>query len=118
MSWSPLKWSLVIAWSSLGIAALAIAFVGQGTNALSDVGPHLFQLSPMNWRTPLTTFRMYAEMLAEGMVPISSCNKTIAERYIKRLIDYHNLVENVLAYARLERGDPRTRQVALRSMIY
>jgi signal transduction histidine kinase len=57
-------------------------------------------------RTPLTTFRLYTEMLAGGMVPE-------AERpaYLGTLRDeagrLGHLVENVLAFARLERGRRR-----------
>ena len=55
-------------------------------------------------RTPLTTFRMYAEMLAGGMVP----NEAAKARYLDTLSveadRLTHLVENVLAYARLERG--------------
>jgi signal transduction histidine kinase len=55
-------------------------------------------------RTPLTTFRMYAEMLARGMVPDAQRRQEYLhtlERESERLT---HLVENVLAYARLERG--------------
>ncbi|HEV3003470.1 MAG TPA: HAMP domain-containing sensor histidine kinase, partial [Pirellulales bacterium] len=55
-------------------------------------------------RTPLTTFRMYAEMLAEGMVPDAAKRQqylTTLRHEGERLT---HLVENVLSYARLERG--------------
>jgi signal transduction histidine kinase len=57
-------------------------------------------------RTPLTTFRLYGEMLAHGMVPPERQREYLAtiEREAARL---GGLVENVLAYARLERGHTR-----------
>ena len=57
-------------------------------------------------RTPLTTFRLYGEMLARGMVPPERQAEYLAtiEREAARL---GGLVENVLAYARLERGGAR-----------
>jgi signal transduction histidine kinase len=54
-------------------------------------------------RTPLTTFRMYTEMLADGMV-----DERRRDRYVRTLQAeaerLGHLVENVLAYARLERN--------------
>ena len=55
-------------------------------------------------RTPLTTFRLYAEMLADGMVH----DKARAREYLCTLRDESTrlglLVENVLAWSRLEEG--------------
>jgi signal transduction histidine kinase len=54
-------------------------------------------------RTPLTTFRLYTEMLAGGMLPAAE-----QPGYLATLRDeaarLGHLVENVLAFARLERG--------------
>jgi signal transduction histidine kinase len=60
-------------------------------------------------RTPLTTFRMYSEMLARGMVPEERRGEYLAtlERESARLA---TLVENVLAYSRLEEGRARLRR--------
>jgi signal transduction histidine kinase len=55
-------------------------------------------------RTPLTTFRLYSEMLAEDMVPEPEQRRG----YLRTLCDEStrlmHLVENVLAYSRIERG--------------
>jgi signal transduction histidine kinase len=60
-------------------------------------------------RTPLTTFKMYSEMLAEGMV----ADETKRQHYLSTLCSeasrLSHLVENVLAYARLERGSAQCR---------
>ncbi len=55
-------------------------------------------------RTPLTTFRMYAEMLARGMVPDAERRQEYFHRLQREAERLTLLVENVLAYARLERG--------------
>ncbi len=57
-------------------------------------------------RTPLTTFRLYGEMLARGMVPAGREGEYLQtiEQEAARL---GTLVENVLAYARLEQGHAR-----------
>ncbi len=55
-------------------------------------------------RTPLTTFRMYSEMLAEGFVTEPAAQKeylTTLQRESDRL---SRVVENVLAWSRLEEG--------------
>lgn len=54
-------------------------------------------------RTPLTTFRMYSEMLAEGMVPPES-QKSYLQTLESESDRLTHLVENVLSSARLERG--------------
>ncbi len=63
-------------------------------------------------RTPLTTFRLYAEMLSDGVVG----DPERAREYLRTLRDESTrlglLVENVLAWSRLEEGrkaaEPRT----------
>ncbi len=70
-------------------------------------------------RTPLTTFQMYVEMLAEDMVP----DKEQYRHYLKTLqaesARLTHMVENVLAYARLERGrgDGRVESIALGQLL-
>ena len=63
-------------------------------------------------RTPLTTFRMYSEMLAENMVPDKSRRQSYLNTLRSEADRLFHLVENVLSYARLERGRKRTVQVA------
>jgi signal transduction histidine kinase len=55
-------------------------------------------------RTPLTTFRMYADMLARGMVPDAERRQQYHETLRVEAERLTHLVENVLSYARLERG--------------
>ena len=55
-------------------------------------------------RTPLTTFRMYAEMLAEGIVRDEETRRSYLQTLRREADRLTHLVENVLAYARLEKG--------------
>ena len=55
-------------------------------------------------RTPLTTFRMYSEMLAQDMVPDPKRRRAYLETLRCEADRLSHLVENVLSYARLERG--------------
>jgi signal transduction histidine kinase len=60
-------------------------------------------------RTPLTTFKMYSEMLAADMI----IDPEKRRQYLNTLCSEANrlthMVENVLAYAGLERGSARSR---------
>ncbi len=105
---SPLKISLMIVWACVLVAAGAIAALLAGAVALSERRGAFVSSVTHELRTPLTTFRMYAEMLSEGMVPEDKQRKylTVLCTEANRL---SHLVENVLAYARLERGSARGR---------
>lgn len=106
---SPVKMSLVVAWSSLLFGAVAVALLLKGVITLSERRASFVSAVTHELRTPLTTFRMYAEMLSEGMVP----DEVSRHRYLDTLrIEADrltHLVENVLAYSRLERTKPSKR---------
>jgi signal transduction histidine kinase len=103
---SPVRMSLVGAWAAMVLAALAVAALLQGVLSLSERRGAFVSAVTHELRTPLTTFRMYAEMLADNMVP----NETSRRHYLETLRveadRLTHLVENVLLYARLERGRP------------
>jgi signal transduction histidine kinase len=67
-------------------------------------------------RTPLTTFRMYADMLVEGMVPDEARRQKYLGTLRTEADRLGHLVENVLAYARLERG--RQRRTPQRAQVH
>ncbi|MFH1738066.1 MAG: HAMP domain-containing sensor histidine kinase [bacterium] len=102
LAW-PIRVSFFIAWACLLLAASAVAMLLVGAVSLSERRGAFVSAVTHELRTPLTTFRMYTEMLAEDMVPEEKKRhyfdtlQTEAERL-------GHLVENVLAYARLE-GD-------------
>ncbi len=100
---SGLRMSLLVAWCGFGVAALASAFLLLGVIRLSERRAAFVSAVTHELRTPLTTFRMYAEMLAEKMVPAGKQQEyaNILKVQADRL---SHLVENVLQFARLERG--------------
>jgi signal transduction histidine kinase len=106
---SPLRMSLVIAWICIAVGAGAVAVLLSGTLSLSERRWAFVSAVTHELRTPLTTFRMYAEMLAEGMVPEEEKRKRYLQRLCVEADRLAHLVENVLSYARLERGSIRTR---------
>jgi signal transduction histidine kinase len=100
----PLQWALGIGWVALLVALLAVAFVLWGVLALSERRAAFVSSVTHELRTPLTTFRMYAEMLARDMVPSPQRRREYLDTLKTEAERLTHLVENVLAYARLERG--------------
>ena len=105
--WTPLRVALVLAWAGLALAASAIALLLTGVVALSARREAFVSAVTHELRTPLTTFRMYAGMLEDGMVASESDRRSYLHTLRVEAERLSHLVENVLSYARLERG-PRT----------
>jgi signal transduction histidine kinase len=101
---SALRWSLSVIWAALAVALLAAAALLGGVLALSERRAAFVSSVTHELRTPLTTFRMYADMLARDMVPTATRRKEYMETLRREAERLTNLVENVLSYARLERG--------------
>lgn len=102
-SGSPLRLALTVAWVCLAIASIATAGLLGGAISLSERRAAFVAAVTHELRTPLTTFRMYSEMLARDMAPPDRRQEYLdtLQNEADRLA---HLVENVLAYARLERG--------------
>jgi signal transduction histidine kinase len=107
---SPLLFSLKIAWVCMVLAILSVGLLLMGAISLSQRRAAFVSSVTHELRTPLTTFRMYTEMLVAGMATdpakLSQYHQTLY-RESDRLV---HLVENVLSYARLERGRYGTRE--------
>ena len=99
-----LQWALWMGWGALLIAAVAAAALLHGVMTLSERRAAFVSSVTHELRTPLTTFRMYAEMLARGMVPDAERRQEYFETLQHEAERLTLLVENVLTYARLERG--------------
>lgn len=107
--WTPLRRSLGIALTCVLLAAAAVGLVLFGTVALSERRADFVSAVTHELRTPLTTFRLYSEMLADGMVTDEAQRKTYLDTLTGEASRLSHLVENVLAYARLERGSAKAR---------
>lgn len=99
-----LRWALQIGWGAVLLAVIAAAFLLQGVITLSERRAAFVSSVTHELRTPLTTFRMYSEMLARGMVPDATRRQEYFNTLQREAERLTLLVENVLAYARLERG--------------
>jgi signal transduction histidine kinase len=102
--WSPIRLSLAIAWACLALAALAAALMLHSALALSERRGTFVSAVTHELRTPLTTFRLYTEMLDEGMVLEPDSQRSYHKTLRTEADRLGHLVENVLAFARLERG--------------
>ena len=93
-----LTWlAVLLAVAAAGITLRASIHYGEKRSRFASAVTH-------ELRTPLTTFRMYSEMLAEGMVRDEEQRRTYLTTLKSESNRLATLVENVLSYARLEDG--------------
>ncbi|MCA9000893.1 MAG: HAMP domain-containing histidine kinase [Planctomycetes bacterium] len=104
--WTPAKITLGIAWIATLFALMGLGFSLNASIVYGEKRSRFASSVTHELRTPLTTFRMYTEMLANGMV-----SEEKRDEYLHTLQTESDrlsiLVENVLAYARLEDGRAR-----------
>ena len=105
-SFSGLTVSLLVAWLALAITTFASAVLLNGVIQMSERRAAFVSAVTHELRTPLTTFRMYAEMLAEKMVPQEKTQEYATTLRVEADRLAH-LVENVLQFARLEKGSQK-----------
>jgi signal transduction histidine kinase len=94
---------LGLAWASVLLAVAAVVALLLGAVALSERRAVFVSAVTHELRTPLTTFRTYTEMLSRGMVP-EGARAEYLETLRREADRLAHLTENVLLYARLERG--------------
>jgi signal transduction histidine kinase len=111
--WSPLKLSLATAWGCVLLASIAVALVLRGMMLLSERRAAFVSAVTHELRTPLATFKLYSEMLADGLVKDPAKRQTYLETLTTEADRLGHLVENVLAYSRLERGHGSDGQVSI-----
>jgi signal transduction histidine kinase len=101
---SPLRTSLVVAWVCVVLATAAVALLLRGVVALSERRGAFVSAVTHELRTPLTTLRMYTEMLEGGMVDGADRRQNYLATLRAEADRLGHLVENVLAYSKLERN--------------
>ncbi len=104
---TPARTALGLTW----LAALGALFAGgvslRASIAYGEKRSRFASAVTHELRTPLTTFRMYSEMLADGMVKDESQRKAYLDTLKGESSRLAMLVENVLSYARLEENGKR-----------
>ncbi|MSR45468.1 MAG: HAMP domain-containing histidine kinase [Planctomycetes bacterium] len=113
IGWSATRTALTVAWLLVGAAVIGGYFLVGSSVALGERRSRFAAAVTHELRTPLTTFRMYSEMLADGMV----ADPAVRQSYLETLKEQSGrlalLVENVLAYARVEDGRFVARRVPI-----
>jgi signal transduction histidine kinase len=116
---SPLVVSLAVAWACVLVAVAAVLVLLNGALSLSERRAAFVSAVTHELRTPLTTLRMYSEMLARGMLPTEEKRQRYLQTLHAEADRLGHLVDNVLAYSRLERGrdEARARDLALGELL-
>ena len=110
---SPVRLGLALATAAILLAAAAATAALVAGLRLARRRTEFASAVIHELRTPLTTFRLYTDLLAERMVPAEE-----QPRYLQTLRTeadrLGHLLENVLAFTRLERrGAPAAQRIAL-----
>ncbi|MDG2053448.1 MAG: HAMP domain-containing sensor histidine kinase [Phycisphaerales bacterium] len=119
VSWSTTTLILVICWIAAAVAFVAVGLMLRSSVLYGERRSMFASAVTHELRTPLTTFRMYSEMLADGLITEPSKRQQYLETLRSESDRLSGLVENVLAYARLEEGRHRVaaRRVEFRQLI-
>ncbi len=97
---------LGVAWAAVTLAVLTSSLLVRGVMRLSERRASFVSAVTHELRTPLTTFRLYSDMLESGAVKEEKRGHYL--RVLAREADrLSHLVENVLAFSRIERGTAR-----------
>ncbi|MEX0715653.1 MAG: HAMP domain-containing sensor histidine kinase [Planctomycetaceae bacterium] len=108
---TPMRFTLGIGWSFLLAAAGAVGMLLWGTLRLSERRAAFVAAVTHELRTPLTTFRLYTGMLVDGVVATEEKRAEYLGTLATEADRLEHLVDNVLAYSRLERtGDAPFRE--------
>lgn len=99
----PIRLSLYIAWACFLAGAGAAGVLVIGIVLLSERRAEFVSSVTHELRTPLTTFKMYTEMLLNNMLPSAQQRKNYLQTLSVQADRLVHLIENVLAFARLER---------------
>ena len=100
----PVHVMLFLAWGCVVVAMGAVGALLWGAISLSQRRGAFVSAVTHELRTPLTTVSMYAEMLEEGMVSSEEKRRRYLGTLRAEADRLGHLVENVLAYSRIERG--------------
>lgn len=105
-SWSPARVGLVVTWIAIIATIVAVGAVLRAAIVLSQRRGHFVSAVTHELRTPLTTFRLYSQMLADGMVSDEQVRREYLSTLKRESERLTGIVENVLEYARLSRVRP------------
>lgn len=102
-----LRLGLGIAWGAALIALLAIAIGGKTLVDLSERRISFVSAVTHELRTPMTTLRLYLDMLSSGMVTDEKTKAEYLQTMNAESDRLNRLIANVLDFARLEKSRPQ-----------
>lgn len=102
-SWSPARVGLLVTWIAIIATIIAVGVVLRAAIVLSERRGRFVSAVTHELRTPLTTFRLYSQMLADGMVSDEQVRRDYLSTLKRESERLTGIVENVLEYARLSR---------------
>ncbi|HSS48369.1 MAG TPA: ATP-binding protein [Thermoanaerobaculia bacterium] len=116
-AWTPARLTLAVSSGAIALVLAAVAALLIGSLRQSQRRAEFVSAVTHELRTPLTTFRLYTDMLAEGMVAPAEQHDYLGT--LRAEADrLGHLVENVLAYSRLERRpEPHLEPVPLADLL-
>lgn len=100
---TPVRTSLIIAWACVAISGAGVGMLLAATLSLSERRGAFASAVTHELRTPLTTFRLYSELLASEKIAEGEARREYAKTLVGEADRLAHLVENVLAYARVEK---------------
>ncbi|MGJ8636718.1 MAG: sensor histidine kinase [Phycisphaerales bacterium] len=106
-SLTPAVIAMLVTWIAVMIAMIAVGLVLRTVLTLSARRGHFVGAVTHELRTPLTTFRLYSQMLADGMVTDENVRKEYLNTLKRESDRLTGIVENVLEYARISRQPGR-----------
>jgi signal transduction histidine kinase len=99
---TPLRLGLVLAWTAALVALLGTALVGWSLLTLSERRIRFVWAVTHELRSPLTTLRLYLDMLVGGLVRDEAGRADYLRTLHAEAERLHRLVSNVLDFSRLE----------------
>jgi signal transduction histidine kinase len=101
---SSMRLTLLAAWAAAALAAVLASLLLWGVTRLSERRAAFVGSVTHELRTPLTTFRLYSEMLEQDLIPDEATRRNYLSTLRSESMRLTHLVDNVLAYSRIERG--------------
>ena len=110
---TPVRLTLSLSWFAVLAALSAVGFGIRASLVQAERRSRFASAVTHELRTPLTTFKLYTEMLTSGMVTDEHTRAEYLMTLARESDRLSRLVENVLAYSRLEQGNGRAEREEL-----
>lgn len=104
---------VISGWTAVLAALVCIAVVLHLSLRLGDRRARFVSTVTHELRTPITTFRMYAQMLADGMIQTEEKKTAYLQTLKEESERISRVLESVLLYSRLEEGRAAARKTSV-----